>query len=162
MSDFFEFPEPEPEPEFERPVRVPRPPWIQPPSGVLPGAVPLELRQRMLRFGVRFSDGAKVTNVPGSGRGRGPLFDREEPPGEPVMQQRGGGGGGGEWRQDFYVWPLPPAGPLTFACEWPAPGIAFSSIEVDARILIDAAARAQRIFDRPELEGYPSFHSSRV
>ncbi len=205
MSDFFAFPEPEPEPVPQpRPVH---PPWIQPPSGVLPGAVALELvlarteraavavtkvgaypegfdfevlvlvnegeaeldpnvighpyrpgrgrrdeQREMLRFGIEFADGSRVTNLPG-GRRRGPVPDHDGPPSGPVMQQRGGGGGGGEWRQRFWVWPLPPSGPLAFACEWPAAGIPFTRVEVEAQRLIEAATRAQQIFERTEDSG---------
>lgn len=208
MSDFFEFPEPEP--EAERPRRQPQPPWIEPPRGVLPGAVPLEVvlartdraavavtkigaypegfdfevlvlvnegedeldpnvighpyrrgagrrdeEREMLRFGIEFADGSRVTNLPGGGRFRGAhLADRDAPPEGPVLQQRGGGGGGGEWRQRFWVWPLPPAGPLAFACEWPAAGLGFTRVEVEAQSLIEAAARAQRIFERTQDDGY--------
>ena len=206
MSDFFQFPEPEAEPP--RQPRPALPPWLQPPSGVLPGAVPLELllvrtsraavavtkigaypegfdfevlvlvndgedeldpnvighpyrpgrghrdeQREMLRFGIEFADGSRATNLPG-GRLPGRLPDHDAPPRGPVMQQRGGGGGGGEWRQGFWVWPLPPAGPLAFACQWPAAGIEFTRVEVEAQLIIAAAARAQQIFDRTEDSGY--------
>ena len=106
----------------------------------------IEAEREMLRFGVQFADGSKVTNLPGFGRGR-PTPGDEPPPG-PVMQQRGGGGGGGEWRQRLWIWPLPPPGPLTFACEWPAAGIKLTLAEVDAQLVIDAAGRAQQLFER--------------
>ena len=110
-----------------------------------PGRGSVDAKREMLRFGVQFAEGGMVTNLPGPhGRHIGP--DEGPPPG-PVMHQQGGGGGGGEWRQRFWVWPLPSPGPLTFACEWPAAGIEFTSIEVDAQTLIDAAARAQQIFE---------------
>ena len=212
MSEFFEFPEPEP--EAERPRRQPQPPWIDAPSGVLPGTVTLELilarteraavavtkvgaylegfdfellvlvndgedeldpnvighpyrprrgrrdeQHEMLRFGIEFADGSRVTNIPGSGRFSGAMPARDRPPQGPVMQQRGGGGGGGEWRQRFWVWPLPPAGPLAFACEWPAAAIEFTRAEVDAQLVIDAASRAQQIFERTQDAGH-SFGSS--
>jgi hypothetical protein len=48
----------------------------------------------------------------------------------------------------MWVWPLPPAGPLTFVCEWPAAGIEFTRTEVDAQPLLDAATQAQQIFER--------------
>jgi hypothetical protein len=40
------------------------------------------------------------------------------------------------------VWPLPPAGPLAFVCEWPGRGIAESRMEPDARLILEAAGRA--------------------
>jgi hypothetical protein len=93
----------------------------------------------MLRFGVQFSDGSKATNVGGRG------YAGEEPEG-PVLWGMGGGGGGGRWRQDFWVWPLPPAGPLVFVCEWPAAGIPLTRAEVDAQLLLDASTRARALF----------------
>lgn len=93
----------------------------------------------MLRFGIEFADGRKVTNVGGRGHGPG------EPDG-PVLWGMGGGGGGGRWHQDFWVWPLPPAGAVGFVSEWPAAGIALTRVDVDAQLLIDAAARAREMF----------------
>jgi hypothetical protein len=96
----------------------------------------------MLKFGVEFSDGRKATNVslrrPGS-----------EAPEEPVLWGMGGGGGGGRWRQDFWVWPLPPPGPVTLVCEWPVAGIALSRAEIDAQVLLVAAGRAVAAFSEP-------------
>jgi hypothetical protein len=116
----------------------------------------LDAKQEMLRFGVQFADGGKVTNLPGPDGPRLRSRDDEPPPG-PVLQQQGGGGGGGEWRQRFWVWPLPPPGPLVFACEWPVAGIELTLAEVDAQLVIDAAARSQQIF---EPSGGPSGGSS--
>jgi hypothetical protein len=95
--------------------------------------------EEMLKFGLEFSDGRKVTNVGGHRGGGG------EPEG-PVLWSMGGGGGGGRWEQDFWVWPLPPAGPLAFVCEWPAADIALSRAETDAQQLLDAAARSAALF----------------
>lgn len=110
----------------------------------------------MLRFGVAFSDGRKVTNVAGRGHGPG------EPTG-PVLWGMGGGGGGGRWHQDFWVWPLPPAGPVGFLCEWPAAGIPLSWQEVDAQVLFDAAARSRELFpDQPTSHPGGTWSSFRV
>jgi hypothetical protein len=96
-----------------------------------------------LRFGVQFSDGAKATNVD---LRRGFPPDRKAQPEGPVLSPRGGGGGPGSWRQGYWVWPLPPAGPLAFVCEWPAASIPQTRAEIDAQLVLDAAARAQEIF----------------
>jgi hypothetical protein len=85
----------------------------------------------MLRFGVEFSDGRRATNVGG----------RPGRDGEP------------EWRQGFWLWPLPPPGPLTFVCEWPAAGLALSRADIDAQTVIDAAARAQVVFPDQRSDG---------
>lgn len=99
------------------------------------------LSPELLRIGVQFSDGAKATNVSGF-----PRFPQEGEPAGPVMHERGGGGGGGHWQQGFWVWPLPPPGPLIFVCEWPAAGIPLTRHEIDAQEILDAAGRAQVIF----------------
>lgn len=96
----------------------------------------------MLRFGIEFADGQRASNVGGRGHSQG------EPAG-PVLWGMGGGGGGGRWHQDFWVWPLPPAGPLSFVCEWPAAGIALTRVEIDGQLLIDAAGRAREMFANP-------------
>jgi hypothetical protein len=93
----------------------------------------------MLRFGIAFSDGRKATNVGGYAPG-------PNEPTDPVLWGMGGGGGGGRWRQDFWLWPLPPRGPVGFVCEWPVAGIPLSRKEVDAQMLLDAAARARVLF----------------
>lgn len=93
----------------------------------------------MLKFGVEFSDGRKATNVGGRGHGPGE-------PEDPVLWGMGGGGGGGRWRQDFWVWPLPPPGPLSFVCEWPAAGIPLSRADIEAQLLLDASTRARQLF----------------
>jgi len=88
---------------------------------------------------VQFADGTKATNTGGVG------YDQDPPPG-PVMFSGGGGGGGGQWRQTEWVWPLPPSGPLTFVCEWPAAQIPLTRTTLDAQAILDAAARAEIIF----------------
>jgi hypothetical protein len=116
-----------------------------------------EIPEEMLRFGVEFADGTKATNT-----ADGPLADlaggttsvltmesRSEtpqaPPG-PVLRLGGGGGGGGNWRQSIWIWPLPPPGRLTFVCQWPEANIELTRHDIDAQLVLDAAARAQVIF----------------
>jgi hypothetical protein len=123
-----------------------------------PGRGRRDEQHEMLRFGIEFADGSRVTNIPGTTRGH--FSGGDDPPPGPVMQQQGGGGGGGEWRQRFWVWPLPPPGPLVFACEWPAAQIEFARVEVDAQPILDAASRAQRIFERAEGGGQGSFSNT--
>lgn len=59
---------------------------------------------------------------------------------------RGGGGGGRFYSEDYWVWPLPPPGPLAFVCEWPAYGIGLSRVEVEAERVRAAAADALAIW----------------
>ena len=93
----------------------------------------------VLRVGVRFADGTTLTNL---GR-RWPPFPvgGGEPPG-PLLVPQGGGGGGRRYDQDYWVWPLPPPGPLTFVCAWPARDVPESRAELDAALVLTAAGRA--------------------
>ena len=42
----------------------------------------------------------------------------------------------------YWVWPLPPAGPLTVYVSWPRYRIGETSAEIDAALLTEAAGRA--------------------
>lgn len=106
------------------------------------GEIPAEL----LRIGVQFSDGSKPTNTGGHG------YD-QDPPSGPVLHEHGGGGGGGNWRQTYWVWPLPPPGPLSFVCEWPVAGMALTRAGIDAQTIIDAAGRARVLFPDQRASG---------
>jgi hypothetical protein len=110
-----------------------------------------ELPPALLRFGVQFSDGRKATTV-------GDMFpwdygldeDRgEEPPG-PVLMQGGGGGGNGEWESGFWLWPMPPPGPVAFVVEWPAQQVELARQEVDAALFLDAAAKSEVLWSESE------------
>jgi hypothetical protein len=103
-----------------------------------PGEIPPEV----LRFGIQFADGSKATNI-----SRRPPSPRDDPePEGPLIFPGGGGGGGSSWSQHLWVWPLPPSGPLSFVCEWPAAGIELTRHELDAQLILDAVERAQLIF----------------
>ena len=154
MSDFFEPPPESPVPE---PQRYRTPPWFGAPSGTLPGVVAVE---RVLAQ----TDGVAVCVTRFAGYPTGFEFDvvttggfhhDRQPPAGPVMHPRGGGGGGGRWSHTLWVWPLPPPGPLTLVCEWPAMGIAVTRSELDAKPILDAAARAQVIFSDDHLPEPP-------
>ena len=55
-----------------------------------------------------------------------------------------GGGGGSElrWDSDFWVYPLPPDGPVTFVAAWPGYGAAETTADLDGAAIHAAAARA--------------------
>lgn len=109
-----------------------------------------EIPDDFLRIGVQFSDGRKATNT--AGFPPAPP-DFQTPPQAPVMTGGGGGGGGRQWHQSEWVWPLPPAGPLAFVCQWPAAGIPLTRQEIDAQVILDASARAQVLFPTEEEDG---------
>lgn len=102
----------------------------------------------VLRVGVQFSDGAKASHL------RFASFRRTEDgaPAEPVLSLGGGGGGGRKWAATFWLWPLPPAGPLTLVVEWPSQGIPETRVELSADPLQAAAKDAVELWadDRPE------------
>ena len=90
-----------------------------------------------LRFGVQFADGRKATTLDH------PPYDPEGPaPDRPVLREHSGGGGGTAWDMEYWLWPLPPAGPFAFVCEWPGRGIAESRAEIDAAAILEAAESA--------------------
>jgi hypothetical protein len=107
----------------------------------LPGDEATEgIPPELLRFGVQLADGRKATTLDTHHWGGGP-----EPTG-PVLMQRGGGGGDRRWDLRFWLWPLPPPGPVTFVAEWPLGGIAETRIEIDAAPILDAAAQAETLW----------------
>jgi hypothetical protein len=95
------------------------------------------LAPEFLRLGLLFADGGVATN-----------FDwREHMPWDaaspgPMLTPGGGGGGGHYFEMRYWVWPLPPEGPVTFVVEWPARDIAESRGEIDGRLIREAAARS--------------------
>jgi len=104
---------------------------------------PGELPPELLRFGVQFSDGRKATSVGGGtpfGDGIG------QRPTRPILSESGGGGSEGEWDQDYWLWPLPPPGALTFAVEWPSKGLELTMHEVDAGPILEAAELSEPLW----------------
>ena len=89
----------------------------------------------VLRLGIQFADGRRaVANAD--------LLRPSEVGGDVVFSGQGGGGGGAAWQREFWIWPLPPPGPVTFVCAWPRFGIEESRTEVDGGLIADAARRA--------------------
>ena len=85
-----------------------------------------------------------TTTVIGQHGGPGPSGDAD-PPG-PILRTYLGGGGprSSFWR--WWAWPLPPAGPMEFVCEWPALGIPETRAGLDAQLILDAAGRSIRLW----------------
>jgi len=113
------------------------------------------------RFGVQFSDGRKATvhgvgmfsrNAVSSVAGGVaiPADHRQPPPDGPVLRARGGGGSRSIWRQQYWLWPLPPAGDVLFACEWPDLQIDFSTATISADPILKAASRARPMWPGQE------------
>jgi hypothetical protein len=116
------------------------------------GAPDDQIPPEQLRFGLRFADGRKATNV-----GEPAAWSRGE--GRPegaVLLARGGSGGERRWDQRLWAWPLPPPGELLFACEWPAQEIALTTAALDAGVILSAAARACELWPAPDLPERPA------
>jgi hypothetical protein len=96
----------------------------------------------VLRFGVEFANGSKATNLD-----RFPQVKRGELPSSPVLTGGPQGGGGSRTDLSYWVWPLPPPGPLAFVCEWPSEAIPVSRIVIEGDVVRDAAVQARRIWD---------------
>lgn len=102
-----------------------------------------ELPPELFRFGIEFADGSKATTV-----GAHPFEQGlEQEPKGPVLIEHGGGGGNGNWDQNYWVWPLPPAGMLAFVCEWPAKGVALTRDEIDADVIRASAGQAEVLWE---------------
>lgn len=127
--------------QFTVDVRCREPQW-----GNDPFEMPFHPRRRgkasskELRLGIQLSDGRKATSLDGFPR------PREESSG-PVLVQGGGGGGGRSWTWRFWLYPLPPAGPLAFVCEWPAEDIELTRHEIDAGLVREAGERADVLWE---------------
>jgi hypothetical protein len=91
-----------------------------------------------LRLEVRFADGRTADNDPR----RWPRPAGDQPPEPPLLYQSTYGPDGGH----VWLWGLPPPGPLTFACQWPAQQIPPSQAVVDAGLVLEAAQRAQTLW----------------
>ena len=93
-----------------------------------------------LHVGLRFADGKKAANV-----GRVP-----EPAGSAatglIMNPVSFGGGHRHQDRSYWVWPLPPVGPLTFVCAWAAFDIPEMRAGTDAQLIVDAAKRSVQIW----------------
>ena len=97
-----------------------------------------EIANDSLRFGVSFSDGSKWTNLDR----RNLTLEMEGP----VVMQTSASGGSDKFETQFWIWPLPPEGPLTFVAEWPARGIAEQLVEIDATELRERSKEAEVVW----------------
>jgi hypothetical protein len=117
----------------------PRDPWFRDPLGLQARVSSGEaLPDSLLRLGVLFADGRKATTI-GS-------FGVTDEPSAPVLSQGGSSGSGREWEASLWLWPLPPAGPLTLVVEWPSEGIEETRQEIDAQPVLEAAQASERLW----------------
>lgn len=102
------------------------------------------LPAELFRFGIEFADGTRGSNL-----ARGAMTARkpdDPPPAGPLLMPRGGGGGGNRYDFRYWIWPLPPPGPITLACEWPAKDVPLTTKQLDATPILDAAQRSEKLW----------------
>lgn len=125
------------------------------PNLALPGFGP-HAGAGAMRLGVGFADGRRT-------EGRPPLPAAQGDAGDgPVLVPGGGGGGGGSYRQSYWLWPLPPPGPLRFVVLWEDAGIPETSVEVDAQVFLDAAEQAETLWEPLTPEEEQAAHRAMV
>ena len=96
--------------------------------------------RRSARFGLQLADGRKVIGEHAPGPGP------DTAPDGPILRQLMGGGTPRSHVSRWWCWPLPPACPLEFVCEWPALGIPESRSAIDGQLILDAAAHSIRLW----------------
>ena len=105
-----------------------------------------------LRVGIELADGARISNLANPHRHLASL--NQAPEGPLLVPSGGGGGSSGMGRvtmnPGYWLWPLPPPGPLHVFVEWPALDVALAQVELDAEPLVGAARRSQKLWTEPE------------
>jgi len=103
-------------------------------------ALQSEPDDQSLHIGLRFADGRKVANIGSVPDPAGSVS------GNLILSPVSFGGGMLQRSRSYWVWPLPPAGPMTFVCEWAAFGIPETSTEVEAEPILRAAAQSIKLW----------------
>jgi hypothetical protein len=103
-----------------------------------PGSRPRETPEpdEQLRVGIEYADRSRT------GEFTRPFAARAQKPKGPSMMLRSGSSGTDEWRHTLWITPLPPSGRLTFAVQWPVAGVPLTLTEIEAELILDAAARS--------------------
>jgi hypothetical protein len=112
----------------------------------------------VLRLGVLYADGRRTATTAGH-----PL--RFDDAGDDRLVLHRGGGGGNEhgWDNDFWVYPLPPDGPVTLVASWLEHGVAEARAELDGSAIREAATRALILWpDERDLESGAGYRIHRV
>lgn len=105
----------------------------------------------LLRLGILFADGRRAATT-----ARDSWPDEEADPGRLVLRQGSGSASAGRYDSDFWVYPLPPEGPVTFVASWLRYGVAETRAEVDGTAIRAAAGRAVILWpEDPGRSGQP-------
>ena len=121
----------------------------RPPIVGADGNPALPSEQIRLQFGLLFADGRR-----GAIGQVAPAFQREAPPtGELWLAPGRSGGSPQRCDREFWVYPLPPEGPVTFIASWPQYGVSEARVQVEAALIRLAAERATMLW--PESEPPP-------
>jgi hypothetical protein len=108
---------------------IPAPGWDE---GPVPGPAGHRFARPSAETSLRFSDGRTVT----SGRPHG-----DSEPAGPILRPHGGGGSSHYQNHRWWVWPLPPGGPLDFVYPGLSSGTGETRVSIDAGLILDAARR---------------------
>jgi hypothetical protein len=129
----------------------------------LGGADPFEWHRRgalapgdVLRLGVMYADGRRTATTAGHPRS-------DDHADRLILLQNGGGGSDLSWDWDFWVYPLPPDGPVTLVASWLEHGIAETRAELDGTAIREASRRAVILWpDEPEGESSGSWRGTKI
>jgi hypothetical protein len=115
-----------------------------------------ELAEPAMRLGVLFADGRRTASTVGRPRS-------DDLAGRLVLTSGGGGGDEHNWRSSFWVYPLPPEGPVTLVVSWPEQGIPEARGELDGTAIRAAARQAVVLWpDEPDLESGEAWPTSTI
>jgi hypothetical protein len=93
------------------------------------------------RVGLSFSDGRTAT----SGQRDAPDVETS---GAAQLKLLSSSQHGLLWAGEYWLWPLPPPGPLIVGCRWPDRGIPETLVQIDPEPLLSAAAQSRSVWDR--------------
>jgi hypothetical protein len=109
-----------------------------------------------LRLGVLYADGRRTATT--SSR-----MHRDDSSDELVLNQEGGGGDDRSWDQRFWLYPLPPDGPVTLIASWLQRDVTEARAELDGTAIRAAARRAVSLWpSEAEAESSASPTSSSI
>lgn len=95
------------------------------------------------RFGTVYSDGRSAT----TGTRDAPIVEADDPDAPALVLLRAATGGL-LWNGEYWLYPLPPEGPLVLGCRWPDRGIPETLVEIDPTPLLAAARTSAPVWGK--------------